>query len=200
MLSLASFFVLGSDTLTALGIGIVVVGLTLVAVKEGGETVTIIEGGLANLELLLEDLDVSQRGYYFPRGDRVNVYVPLSGKAEFPEPEGVITVKDGSSVLVLYPPVYVVKDLGKSIDSLVEEYVVERGLADSVKVVKTGNAYVVEVKGNKVRTPGRVKLVMGSCVTSVVASLIALKERRPCFVREERGNEERYTAVVEVVT
>jgi hypothetical protein len=80
LLSLTSFFILRDDTLTALGIGIVIIGLTLISIRDEGDVSMIIEGGLANLELLLEDLDVSQRGYYFPNGNKVNVYVALNGK------------------------------------------------------------------------------------------------------------------------
>lgn len=200
LLSLSSFFVLRNDNLTALGIGIVIIGLTLVSMRDEADISNIIEGGLANLELLLEDLDVSQRGFYFPNGNKVYVYVPLNGKLLFTEPKGVITTQDGSSVLVLHPPIYFIKDLGKSLDSLVSEYVTERGLADGVKVVKNGNIYALEVKGNRVSTPGRVKLVMGSCVTSIVCSIIALKEGRPCVVKEERTDGKRITAVIEVVS
>jgi len=159
----------------------------------------IIEGGLANLELLLEDLDVSQKGYYFPNGNKVNVYIALNGKLSFPEPQGIITTQDGSSVLILHPPIYVIKDLNKSLDSLISEYVIERSLAEDVKVIKNGNVYALEVKGSKVYTPGRVKLVMGSCVSSIVASIIALKEGKPCIIKEEKGDDKRFTALIEVL-
>ncbi|ADB86791.1 hypothetical protein [Saccharolobus islandicus] len=200
LLSLSSFFILRDNNLTALGIGIVIIGLTLISIKDEGDVSMIIEGGLANLELLLEDLDVSQKGYYFPNGNKVNVYVALNGKLSFPEPQGIITAQDGSSVLILHPPIYVIKDLNKSLDSLISEYVIERGLAEGVKVVKNGNVYALEVKNNKVYTPGRVKLVMGSCVSSIVASIIALKERKPCIVKEEKGDDKRFTALIEVLT
>ena len=103
LLSLSSSFILRDDTLTALGIGIVIIGLTLISIRDEGDISRIIEGGLANLELLLEDLDVSQKGYYFPNGNKVNVYVALNGKLSFPEPQGIITTQDGSSVLILHP-------------------------------------------------------------------------------------------------
>lgn len=200
VLSLSSFLILGNDALTALGIGIVIVGLSLVSIKEGNDISYIIEGGLANLELLLEDLDISRKGYYYPRGNKVMVYVPLNGNLSFPEPKGVVTSLDGSSVLTLYPPVFFIQDLNKSLDSLINEYVVEKGLADSAKVVKNGNVYALEIKGNRVYTPGRVKLVMGSSVVSVVASIIALKEGKPCFVKEERGDGKRIIASIEVLS
>jgi hypothetical protein len=77
--------------------------------------------------------------------------------------------------------------------------VIERSLAEDVKVVKNGNVYVLEVKGSKVYTPGRVKLVMGSCVSSIVASIIALKEGKPCIIKEEKGDDKRFTALIEVL-
>ncbi|WP_054837975.1 hypothetical protein [Sulfuracidifex metallicus] len=199
LLSLSSFFILRDDTLTALGIGIIIIGLTLISIRDEGDISGIIEGGLANLELLLEDLDVSQKGYYFPNGNKV-FYVALNGKLSFPEPQGIITTQDGSSVLILHPPIYVIKDLNKSLDSLISEYVVEKGLAEGVKVVKNGSVYALEVKGSKVYTPGRVKLVMGSCVSSIVASIIALKEGKPCVIKEEKGDDKRFTALIEVLT
>ncbi|MCI4409234.1 MAG: hypothetical protein JHC26_09090 [Thermofilum sp.] len=200
LLSLSSFFILRDNTLTALGIGIVIIGLTLIYIRDEVDLSAIIEGGLANLELLLEDLDVSQRGYYFPNGNKVYVYVALNGKLSFPEPQGVITTQGGSSVLVLHPPIYFIKDLNKSLDSLINEYVIERSLAEDVKVVKNGNVYALEVKGSKVYTPGRVKLVMGSCVSSIVASIIALKEGKPCVIKEEKGDDKRSTALIEVLS
>jgi len=36
LLSLSSFFILRDDTLTALGIGIVIIGLTLISVRDEG--------------------------------------------------------------------------------------------------------------------------------------------------------------------
>ena len=76
---------------------------------------------------------------------------------------------------------------------------IERSLAEDVKVVKNGNVYALEVKGSKVYTPGRVKLVMGSCVSSIVASIIALKEGKPCIIKEEKGDDKRFTALIEVL-
>ncbi|MEM0322164.1 MAG: hypothetical protein QW613_07225, partial [Thermoprotei archaeon] len=166
--------VVNSGVLVASGVGMGLVAATLVSLPSNALPPSavrrMLEASLYNVEAVLEELDVSARGYYVSTGGgRVAVYAPLSGSSpgsglggEPPPRLGgdggglvVAGVGGGGSYLVVYPPLSVVDGVGGGdVDSALESYLVEyTELADSVQCVVEGGRYVLEVKGIKRFTP-----------------------------------------------
>jgi len=127
-----SWYLLQSTPMTALGIGVAVVGasiaITPTAPVPSKAVRKLLEGSLANIEAVLEDTGAAGRGYYVPGGavggsgdggaeagpGAVRVFVPIggggdagSGSGALPsrwEAKGLVTSLDGRDYLVLYPP------------------------------------------------------------------------------------------------
>jgi len=76
------WFIMDNVPLTALGIGMAVVGsslaITPLSPVPSATVRRMLEGSLLNIEALLEELGASTKGYYVPKADgSVQVYVPM---------------------------------------------------------------------------------------------------------------------------
>jgi len=127
------WFIMDNVPLTALGIGMAVVGsslaITPLSPMPSATVRRMLEGSLVNIEALLEELGASRKGYYVPKADgSVQVYVPMgknasddgdgddndndndndNGRGKAPPLdapiEGLITKVDGRQFLVIFPP------------------------------------------------------------------------------------------------
>jgi len=183
----AAFTILESVPLTALGIGFVILSISILLTP--AQTIpphavrAMMEGSVLSLEAILEEFDISEKGYYIrsPSG-RIYVYVPIAGDpgppSGEPEPSALIYKERGSEYLVLVPPA---SELAKSpeisgmdFESALTYVLVDlMEAADSMEVVANG---FISVKLRNVKShisAGRFKAVFGSLEASIAACLAA---------------------------
>ena len=210
--TIASFFLLESIPLTALGIGIMILASSMLLTPS--QTIppqairTMLEGSILSLEAILEEFDISRRGYYVraPNG-RVYLYVPLDENVGPPseevEPSGLIYREGGSRYLVLIPPaselVKTPEISGMSFESALTYVLVDlTEAADSVDVLTNG---FITVRFRNVRShvsAGRFKAVFGSLEASI-AACIAANLVGPTRVVDEMEEGDDRVVILEVV-
>lgn len=195
--SLFSYFLLSNVPMTALGIGITILGLSILMTPTEpvpkGAVRAILEGSVLAIEALLEEADASSPGYYVACDDgRVYALVPLARDAGPPPttpPKGLVTSVGGEPYLALPPPAselinYV--NLPGDLDSAIGEILVDiTELCESVKVAR-GDVVAVEIKGPRSSVgAARFRRVLGSLEASVAASTAAAVLRLPVRVSSE---------------
>jgi len=94
------WFIMDNVPLTALGIGMAVVGsslaITPLSPLPSATVRRMLEGSLLNIEALLEELGASTKGYYVPKADgSVQVYVPM-GKGSAASAAGSASARAGA--------------------------------------------------------------------------------------------------------
>lgn len=211
-LALFSWYVLLNTPLTALGLGLVVLGATLVLVPGSPvprEAVRgMVEGACVNVEALLEEFDARGRAVYLPpRDGRVYVWVPLKADAKVDEsalvraPSRVLSEVGGVAGLMVFPPgSEVVRLSGLGGEAGLEEalgFVLVDYLegVESVKSVRVGDRVVVEVVGPRMVTGfPRFASSLGSLPVSVAGCVLASSLGRPVFYLGEDGSGRRVNA------
>lgn len=183
---LFAFLLLNNVPLTALGIGFLILSisilLTPVRVIPPHAVRALLEGSALSLEAILEEFNISGKGYYVlsPSG-RVYVYVPIRGENKPPllvsEPIGLIHKEGNFEYLVLVPPASeLVKSpelSGMDLESALNYIFVDlMEFADSVEVIMDD---LISIKLKKVRSQisaERFKTVFGSLEASVAACIL----------------------------
>jgi len=186
-LTLWSYLILGNAPLTALGMGLTIVGVSIVMTPL--QTVHpstirgLLEGSVMTLEALLEELNLSKRGYYVRAGDdRVYLYIPVDvdkGPPSNPSKvTGMMAVDKESRYLVLIPPASeIVKnqeiaDMGLE-DALKHVLVELTELSDRVDV-SAGELLTVKLHSPRAHvSAGRFKNTFGSLEASIIACVTA---------------------------
>ncbi len=197
LFSLLSYKILSNIPLTALGIGMLILGLSICLTPTSPiprkAVRALIEGSILNLEALLEEFDASCKGYYVPHEDgRVYVYVPLSSETGPPKvalkPRGVVVEEGGKPYLVFLPPASeLVRVEGFSdVEAAISEVLVDlTELCKSVKVVRSGDINI-EVKGVRGYVSAeRFKRVFGSIEACLAACVAAALSNSPVYVLSE---------------
>lgn len=191
------YFIMSNVPLTALGVSIMILGavmaLTPINPVPKPAVRGLLEGAMLSLEGLLEELDLSERGYYVAHEDGlVYVYVP-SSKAEPPnvdsKPRSLVVELKGQPYLVLIPPASALarEYPSTSLEDAVSTVLVDLAeLCSGVRVAK-GPGYIrVELKRPRGRrAPSRFKRVLGSLEACVTACLAASALKRPVYVSSE---------------
>jgi len=185
--TIASYIILSNIPLTALGIGLMILASSILLTPL--ESIpprairAMLEGSILSLEAILEEFDISRRGYYVRAEDgRVYLYVPLSEDGRPPtkrvEPSGLIHEEGDSRYLILIPPaselIKIPEISGMSLDSALTYMLVDlMEVADSIEVMSDG-FITVRLKNVKSHvTAGRFKSVFGSLEASIAACLTA---------------------------
>ena len=189
VLALLTYLFVGVIPLVALGIGLVIIGLSIYSTPEEpirrGELLAVIEDLLSNLSLFLETLNFSTVTTYVSYGDE-GVYIFVSeepvGNPPSNPPKSMIAKLDDKVVLVLRSPIsgivrrfFVgVEDVGSFVSYVLVDLL---ELCDSV-------SYIV--------TPGRLEKTVGSIYTLMLASIAALIYKSPVqFLSEEVSGDRR---------
>ncbi|MEM2363698.1 MAG: hypothetical protein QXQ20_08415 [Candidatus Nezhaarchaeales archaeon] len=209
VLSLTSYLIIGSVPLTAMGIGLIVVGAAWALTPSHPlprEVVgALVRSSCSNIEALLEALGATKRAVYIPLrgGKKVVAYIPIKGSGnltveEIAENEGKVIVNRGGSFGVLVsPPTASLRnphpiEEGLDVQSVLEHALVDSEVAASVKFVVEGNDFVVEIKKPRIDVDHpRFKLVMGSLPSSIAAQAIALATSKPTQIVSEKRNRDR---------
>lgn len=212
ILGLGAYILLENVALTAMGIGLVIVGvawaLTPVHPIPRKAILEIVESSCSNIEGLLEFIGATGRAVYLPStaDGRVVAYVSLAGSGNLSlravaDNAGRVIVRQGGSlgVIITPPRVELISGNlgfdagGENIKSLLEYVLVEgSGVAESVRAVRSGNEFVIDVY--KVRVDvnhPRFKAVMGSLPSCLAAQAVAAAFSSPVQVVDERRDGDR---------
>ncbi|MEM3070949.1 MAG: hypothetical protein QW638_08665 [Candidatus Bathyarchaeia archaeon] len=210
-LALASHLIISNIPLTALGIGILILGLSMFLTPT--EPIpkkavrSLLEGSALSLEALLEEFDATNRGYYIQHEDgRIYVQIPLANDRgpinPNPSTGSIITEKDGEPYLIVLPPASELVRTGglpESLEAALTEALVEvTELCESVEVA-VGEGINLRVRGARGWLgAGRFKRVLGSQEASLAACIAAATLKQPIRVvsEEDEGRGRRITLEV----
>ena len=174
--------------LTALGIGLIILGISILltpAHPVPPHTVrALLEGSTLNIEALLEELNITNKGYYVRGADgRIYVFIPIDrdsgppiGEFEF---KGLVTKVNDKRYLTIIPPsseIVNIQELSEAEfnDALSYVLVDISELAESVETYTVGYHIVVRVKKPRGYVASwRFRNVLGSLEASIAASLLA---------------------------
>ena len=220
-----SWYLLQSTPMTALGIGIAVVGasigITPTSPVPSKAVRKLLEGSMLNIEAILEDTGAANRGYYVPEaasargpgegegkgGGMVRVFVPL-GEDAAPaswEPRGLVSEMGGREYLVLHPPGSLLlrnEELSGDLEPLLHYFLVEEtGLVESLSASEAAGSVAVEFRRPRAGPPsGRARRVMGSLESGIAAAIIASAKGRVARVASEDDSKgDRRLAVIELL-
>lgn len=217
VLGLGAYILLGSVPLTAMGIGLVIVGVAWASTPPHPvprrAVLDIIKSSCSNIEALLEFVGVTKRAIYLPsEGDgSVIAYVPLTVAEDTRDVSlrsvadgvGRVIVRQSGSIGVVVAPPRVEFWGGnpgfeggvENIEAILDYVLVEASeIAEGVKAVRSEDGFVIEV--SKVRVDvdhPRFRAVMGSLPSCLAAQVAALASSRPVQIVDERRVGDRLT-------
>ncbi len=216
LFSLGSYLVLGNIPLTALGIGLAILGTAWAITPPNplprGVVESLVKSSCSNIEALLEALGAFEKAVYLPveSDGKVAAYVPLkrAGQAtlsEAAENVGRVVFKRGGALGVIVAPPRV--EFGNphpiseySLDGLLEYALVESEIASSAKAVRVEDSVVVEVRGLRLDVNhSRFRAVMGSLPACVAAQAVAAALSKPVQIADERREGNRLTVRLRVL-
>lgn len=208
-LSLSAHILLGNIPLTAMGIGLAIVGVAWALTPSHPlprkTVLDIIESSCDNIEALLEFLGATRKAIYLPLAAeaRVMAYVPLAGAKdaeglslkEVADDVGKIVVRRGEVIGVFIAPPKVkflggnpgFEDSGGNIESLLDYVFVDSEIAESVRVARSEDGLVIEVCKVRVNVNyPRFNVVLGSLPSCLAAQVVAAALSRPVQVVSEK--------------
>jgi len=216
--SVGSYILIGSIPLTAMGIGLIIVGVSWALTPPHPvprkAVSDIVASSCSNIEALLEFVGAARRAIYVPLGvdGKVIAYVPLRGsegglplKNIAENPDRVI-VRQGGSLGVIVTPPRVEFSSGNpgvegSIETLLDYVLVEASeIAESVKMVRFGEEFIIEVYGVRFDVEyQRFRTVMGSLPSCLAAQVAAAALSKPIQVIDEKRNGDKLTVHLRVL-
>lgn len=202
--SLGSYLVLGNVPLTALGIGLTVLGLAWAMTPPHPvpryAVSSIIKSACNNIEALLEATGAVERALYIPVEDegKVFAYIPLRKAAditirEIVEASGRMVFRRGGNLgLMVLPPnvdfgnPHGMEASASDVNAVLEYALVDSELAESVSAVEAEGVVVVEAYKPRVDVEyPRFRLVMGSLPSCIAAQALAQALNKPVQIVEE---------------
>lgn len=212
ILALWSYIVFSNITLTALGIGLTILGISLVLTPPHPippqAIRALLEGATLNIEAILEELNISTRGYYVRASDdKIYVFIPIGKDAGPPSKDlsikGLIAKNGKSSYIVLIPPSSEIIKVPEVSEARFEDalnfVLVELAeLADSIEV-STGENIVIKVRNPRSYvTAWRYRSVLGSLEASI-AALLLVRDHRVARIIEELEEDGDRIIVLEII-
>lgn len=216
-LGLGAYMLLGSVPLTAMGIGLVIVGVAWASTPPHPvprkAVLDMVESSCSNIEALLEFVGATRRAIYLPSevDGGVVAYVPLTVAEDtrgislrsVADSVGRVIVRQGGCLGVVVAPPRVEFGGGnpgfevgvEGIETLLDYVLVETSeIAEGVKAVRSEDGFVIEI--NKVRVDvdhPRFRAVMGSLPSCLAAQVAAVAASRPVQIVDERHVGDRLT-------
>lgn len=192
-----SYYFLFSVPFAALGVACVILGGATLTLPESpvpsGAVRGVIRASVMNVEALLEEFDVREKGVYLPPKEGESVaYVPLASNPHLPSvesllnaPRRLVSEADGVPVLLVIPPgseLVRASELSEAsgLEDAIQYVLTEVSeLCSSAKAVVAGDRLVVEMRGIKVKTEAAKYLVtLGSIPASIAASVASAVLKR----------------------
>jgi len=221
MLSSASYLIMRSVPLTALGFSTVILGVTSLALGKGqpsSEASGLLqEPGSENIAKLIEELGLTSKAVYLPSsltGGKTQALIPLHANPHPPKPQSLLPkrfiVKYGPNpedigLLITTPgstiaskstskPTPAPADLEATLSSVLTGTI---DLADAVKVSTTGEKIIVEVSNPRLKHKStQAYESLGSPLASIVASIAAEALDKPIIIDSE--THEKHKSIIEL--
>lgn len=187
VLTIWSYLFFRNIPLTALGIGLTILGISILLTPTNPipphAVRALLEGATLNIEALLEELNITNKGYYVKGVDgRVYVLIPIGRDSGPPtgefEVKGLVAKTHDKKYLVVVPPsseVTISQELSEAgFDDALNYLLVD--LTELAESVETSHGEYVVVKIKKLKshlTSWRFRNVLGSLEASMAASLLA---------------------------
>lgn len=202
LFTIYSEWILSDVTLTALGISIIILGLTLFFVPSNPipshQIRAMLQGSLINIEALLEEFEALGKAIYLtPKNGRCNAFIPIEEKPIHLNPDKIpnrlLTGTPTEPGLLVFPPGSEIVRLALLPDDIGLEDALNYVLVDileaanNVKVVFEKEEIAIEItEPRNISDLPRVNHSLGSASVSVAGSTLAHVLDSPmCFVREE---------------
>ena len=184
-----SLIVLLNVALTSLGIGVVILGATLLVVPGSPVPVhhikAMMEGSLVNIEAILEEFNVSGKAVYVPGNDRVYAFIPFEDvKVPYVNLNSthlrILAEVGGLKGVFIFPPGSEALRLSSlpgeaGLEDAVSHVLVDfLESVDSIKVVRNNNRVTVEILKPKVFSDyPRANSCLGSYTVSIAGCIIS---------------------------
>ena len=207
VLGLGAYTLIGSIPLTAMGIGLIIIGaswaLTPPHPIPRKAVLDIIESSCSNIEALLEFVGAARKAIYIPSEayGRVVAYVPLRIPEDglqlrvIAENPGRVIVRQGGSLGVIVNPPSVefgggnpgIED-SENIEALLDYALVEASeIAESIKTVRSEEGFIIEIYKVRVDVEyQRFRIVMGSLPSCLAAQVVAAALSKPIQIADEK--------------
>lgn len=181
VLAVATYLLLGLVPLTALWIGLIVIGASIALTPQrtevSRELIGLVNSSLTNMAIALEFFRVGSNNVYASYGDDIYIFVSKNPITAVPRdrPDFFVRVEGGNILLALKSPVSGLIRGGGDFCSIVEEVAVDMlGLAKWVRCVGRGDEFLVEFRGVKTSSPYRLTTSVGSIYGIIAGSAMAV--------------------------
>jgi len=217
------YFIIYSIPLTALGLGCIIIGLTISLIPPhpipNKVVKTILIGSIASIEAILEEFNANQEALYLPPQEgKIYAYIPLTANPKIPAiaqiqraPKRVITYVDGNPGLIIYPPGSDLITLSRlniesggslsDIEGILSDILIDfTELVSKVNVTVKNNEVTIQLKEIKVDVKApRFTRILGSLPFSIAACVIVALTRKPVKVTDEQKKGKTVTATLLVI-
>ena len=221
MLSSASYIILRSIPLTALGFSTIILGVTSLALGKGQPSPEasglLQEPDSENIAKLIEELGLTSKAVYLPSsltGGKPQALIPLHSNPHPPKPQsplpkrfivkygpnpedmGILITTPGSTIASksASKPTPAPADVEATLSSVLTG---TADLADAVKVSTTGEKIIVEVSNPRLKHKStQAYESLGSPLASIVASIAAEALDKPIII--DRETHEKHKSIIEL--
>ncbi|MEM3449263.1 MAG: hypothetical protein QXV74_05640 [Candidatus Bathyarchaeia archaeon] len=212
-LSLGAYFLLENTPLTAMGIGLTVLGMAWALTPPHpipkNAVVKIVKSSIGNIEALLEATGAISKAVYLPsKGDgKIFAYIPLKSGDDLTfqwiaENSNRVVLRRGGSLGIMVIPPRVEygnpepdAESGMGVNDLLSHVLVDTyEVAESVKSAQVGDVIVVDIYRSKIDLDyPRFNIVMGSFPSCIAAQAVASAISRPVQIVEEKRSADHTT-------
>jgi hypothetical protein len=203
ILALGSYILLQNIPLTAMGIGIIVIGIAWALTPPNPTPkkalLDLVKTSCSNIEALLEATGATNKAIYIPTKDnQVIAYIPLKNGDNITlqtiaENNSKILIKQGKTLgIAIIPPNTGLKtpntETELNIDTQLDNILIETlEIAENIKTAKSENTIIVQIHKPKIDIDyPRFKIIMGSLPSSLTAQAIATATSRPVKIIQEK--------------
>lgn len=203
LFSLGSYTILRNTPLTAMGIGIIIIGISWALTPVNPipkETIrSIIKSTCNNIEALLEATGAMEKAVYIPSKKlrETIAYIPLGKQneitiQEISDNDGGIIIKRGRNigVIIIPPKIDFKESIGEEnidVDTALNYALMESEIAESINTIKSDNEIIIEINKPKIDIEyQRFKIVMGSLPSCIAAQTISTILLKPIKIIDEK--------------
>jgi len=214
ILALGSYILLQNIPLTAMGIGIIVIGITWALIPPNPipkkPILDLVKSSCSNIEALLEAIGAVNKAIYLPTKDGNTIaYIPLKNGDDTPlqaiaENNGRLVIRQGKTLgITIIPPDTGIEgiDSEAGIDAQLNYILIDTlELAERIKTAESGDTIVIQVYKPKmdINYP-RFKMILGSLPSLLAAQAIAMKTSRPVKIIGEQVQKNMLTIQVKLL-
>jgi len=210
ILALGSYILLQNIPLTAMGIGIIVIGIAWALTPPNPTPkkalLNLVKTSCSNIEALLEAIGATNKAIYIPTKDNhVIAYVPLKNGDDITfqtiaENNNKILINQGKTLgIVIIPPNTGLKtsnpETELNIDTQIDNILIETlEIAENIKTARSEDTIIVQVHKPQIDIDyPRFKIIMGSLPAALIAQAIATATLRPVKIIQEKNTKNTLT-------